>query len=104
MAIIFLPCLLIAFDLFPSEESLRMAVAVELAALVLLFMLGRVKGREWKQDLKRKKKKMQGGKRSARRQEASGSLPLPHRLPQSISFISDKLMVQSIFHYWFHPC
>lgn len=45
MAIIFLPCLLIAFDLFPSEESLRMAVAVELAALVLLFMLGRVKGK-----------------------------------------------------------
>ena len=42
MAIIFL---LIAFDLFPSEESLRMAVAVELAALVLLFMLGRVKGK-----------------------------------------------------------
>ena len=30
---------------FPSEESLRMAVAVELAALVLLFMLGRVKGK-----------------------------------------------------------
>ena len=103
MAIIFLPCLLIAFDLFPSEESLRMAVAVELAALVLLFMLGRVKGKRVETRPETEEEKMQGGKRSARRQEASGSLPLPHRLPQSISFISDKSMVQSIFHYWFHP-
>ena len=81
-----------------------MAVAVELAALVLLFMLGRVKGK--RVETRPETEEEKNARWKAQRSQA-GSLwliTLPHRLPQSISFISDKSMVQSIFHYWFHPC